>query len=89
MSKQQMTAKPAAAKPGAAPAARADGSAGAVAALAAGTGSGIDPLMELKPGSEDIRRRAYERFLARQAQGLPGGPDDDWLAAERELNGRG
>jgi hypothetical protein len=58
------------------------------AVSSAATLGGIDPLMELKPGSEDIRRRAYERFLARQASGLPGSPDDDWFQAERDLNAR-
>jgi Protein of unknown function (DUF2934) len=34
---------------------------------------------------EDIRRRAYEIYLARGEQ--PGRDLDDWLAAERELEG--
>jgi hypothetical protein len=34
---------------------------------------------------EDIRRRAYEIYLARGEQ--PGCDLDDWLAAERELEG--
>ncbi len=32
---------------------------------------------------EEIRRRAYEIYLARDGQ--PGGELDDWLQAEREL----
>jgi len=34
---------------------------------------------------EDIRRRAYEIYLARGEQ--PGRDLDDWLAAEREFEG--
>jgi hypothetical protein len=35
---------------------------------------------------EEIRRRAYERYLARGGSGASGGSDlDDWLDAEREL----
>jgi hypothetical protein len=34
---------------------------------------------------EDIRRRAYEIYLARGEQ--PGRDLDDWLQAERELEG--
>jgi hypothetical protein len=34
---------------------------------------------------EEIRRRAYEIYLARGEQ--PGGELDDWLQAERELEG--
>jgi hypothetical protein len=33
---------------------------------------------------EEIRRRAYEIYLARDGQ--PGGELDDWLQAERELD---
>lgn len=32
---------------------------------------------------DEIRLRAYERFLARQ--GAPGDPHDDWCCAEREV----
>jgi hypothetical protein len=35
---------------------------------------------------EDIRRRAYEIYLERGAE-QPGGELDDWLQAERELEG--
>lgn len=34
---------------------------------------------------DEIRRRAYARFLARE--GAPGSAVDDWLAAEREVRG--
>lgn len=36
---------------------------------------------------EQIRRRAYELFLARGGQ--PGRDFEDWLQAERELKARG
>jgi len=35
------------------------------------------------PSHEQIRRRAYEKYLERD--GLPGDALDDWLRAEREL----
>jgi hypothetical protein len=38
-----------------------------------------------KSGHEEIRRRAYEIYLERGGQ--PGGEIDDWLQAERELEG--
>jgi hypothetical protein len=41
------------------------------------------------PSQEEIARRAYERFLAREERGQDGSPEDDWLAAEEELRGRG
>jgi hypothetical protein len=34
-------------------------------------------------GDEEIRRRAYERYLARGSE--PGDEVEDWLAAEREM----
>lgn len=37
----------------------------------------------LGPTDDQIRRRAYERFLERG--GAPGSELDDWLEAEREL----
>ena len=44
-------------------------------------------LSVLSPSNEDIAKRAYEKFLARD---LAHGFDrDDWLAAERELLARG
>jgi hypothetical protein len=39
-----------------------------------------------KPSCEEIRLRAYEIYLERG--GLPGAELDDWLQAERELDGR-
>ena len=39
-----------------------------------------------KSAHEEIRRRAYEIYLERGGQ--PGGEIDDWLQAERELEGR-
>jgi hypothetical protein len=38
-----------------------------------------------KSANEEIRRRAYEIYLGRGGQ--PGGEMDDWLQAERELEG--
>ncbi len=38
------------------------------------------------PIEEQIRRRAYEIYLARGA--VPGDPMKDWLQAERELKGK-
>jgi hypothetical protein len=37
-------------------------------------------------GCEEIRQRAYEIYLERGS--LPGNELDDWLQAERELDGR-
>ena len=43
--------------------------------------------MGSEPNEEDIRMRAYHRFLERG--GAPGNDFEDWLEAERELkNGR-
>ena len=39
-----------------------------------------------KSAHEEIRRRAYEIYLERGGQS--GGEIDDWLQAERELEGR-
>jgi len=38
-----------------------------------------------EPSDEDIRKRAYERYLARGAN--DGADFEDWLAAEQELRG--
>ena len=35
---------------------------------------------------DEIRRRAYEIFLERG--GIPGNQNDDWVAAEREIQAR-
>ena len=45
-------------------------------------GSAIDG----EPSREEIAMRAYEIFLARG--GEPGGQEEDWLLAERELRAR-
>jgi hypothetical protein len=42
--------------------------------------------MSLQPSEEDIRRRAYQRYLERG--GGHGRHFDDWLEAERELRSR-
>jgi hypothetical protein len=42
--------------------------------------------VENRARAEDIRRRAYEIYLERGAE-QPGGELDDWLQAERELEG--
>ena len=39
-----------------------------------------------RPNEDDIRRRAYHRYLERG--GAPGSDFDDWLEAERELMSR-
>jgi len=39
-----------------------------------------------EPSEEEIRLRAYQRYLERG--GRHGGHFDDWLAAERDLKGR-
>jgi len=41
--------------------------------------------MGSEPSEEDIRLRAYQRYLSRGGQ--HGGDFDDWLHAERELKG--
>ena len=38
---------------------------------------------KIKPSDDDIRVRAYHRFLERGAG--PGGDFDDWLEAEKDL----
>lgn len=43
---------------------------------------------ELKPATDQIRRRAYEIYTQRLAQGLRGSPETDWFQAERELTSR-
>jgi Protein of unknown function (DUF2934) len=42
--------------------------------------------MGSEPSEEDIRLRAYQRFLERG--GTHGQDQDDWIKAERELRGR-
>jgi hypothetical protein len=43
--------------------------------------------MASEPSEQDIRMRAYQRFLERGAR--HGADFDDWLTAERELRSRG
>lgn len=45
-------------------------------------------LREVKPTEEQVRRRAYELYLARASRGESGCEADDWAAAERELSSR-
>ncbi len=40
---------------------------------------------EVKPSSDQIRRRAYEIYARRLATGAHGTAESDWLEAEREL----
>lgn len=37
-----------------------------------------------KPTADQIRKRAYELYLARR--GVGGSPEQDWIKAERELS---
>ncbi len=45
-----------------------------------------------KPASrateEQVRVRAYQIFLSRQREGVPGDPVSDWVRAEQELRTR-
>lgn len=42
-----------------------------------------------KPDSEQqVRERAYQIYLARAKEHVPGDPVSDWLRAERELQSR-
>jgi hypothetical protein len=41
---------------------------------------------QFEPTADDIRVRAYHRFLERG--GRPGNDFEDWLEAEKELKGR-
>ncbi len=42
-------------------------------------------IREIKPASDDIRRRAYELYCQRNAKGTRGTPEEDWAHAERDL----
>ena len=53
-------------------------------ARAAAAGPASTPAAE--PSADDIRRRAYERYLERG--GRHGHHFDDWLAAEKELRSK-
>lgn len=37
---------------------------------------------------EQVRQRAYQIFLSRQREGVPGDPISDWVRAEQELRAR-
>lgn len=39
-------------------------------------------------GMDEIRTRAFEIYQKRRVTGAPGGPESDWLQAERELRAR-
>ena len=76
----------------------AEAEAGAMARVPKGNGEGrsrrnpLEPPGLVEPGStkgptaEQIRRRAYDIYVARG--GVPGDPVADWLQAERELRGK-
>ena len=46
-------------------------------------GAAHAPLATARPSDEEIRLRAYHRYLERG--GSPGGDFDDWLEAEQDL----
>ena len=46
-------------------------------------GAAPAPVVASTPSDEEIRVRAYHRFLERGAS--PGGDFDDWLEAEKDL----
>ncbi len=66
-----------------------------VTAAAVSTKEVVAPPVEVKqsagspagqrPSADEVRRRAYEIYLRRRVTGSPGGPESDWLQAEREL----
>jgi hypothetical protein len=37
---------------------------------------------------EQVRQRAFQIFMSRQREGVPGDPVTDWLRAEQELRNR-
>jgi hypothetical protein len=41
-----------------------------------------------RAGEEQVRQRAYQIFLSRQREGVPGDPVSDWVRAEQELRNR-
>jgi hypothetical protein len=48
----------------------------------------LDIQREVKPATDEIRRRAYEIYLERMHRGDPGSPESDWGRAEVELRRR-
>ena len=79
MSAQGFAKKPVAAAPAPAPTAPAKPS-------PTGGFAGARPSsVELKFSPHAVRRRAYEVYTKRIAEGRPGDDQSDWLEAEREL----
>ena len=58
---------------------------GTIARAVTGTESSVSRSMGSEPSDEDIRMRAYQRYLERGAN--DGQDFEDWLTAERELKG--
>ena len=54
--------------------------------------AGIPPETAHRPeagfSEEQVRKRAYQIFLSRQREGVPGDPISDWVRAEQELRVR-
>lgn len=48
----------------------------------------MDIQREVKPPTDEVRRRAYEIYLQRTQRGEPGSPESDWGRAELELRQR-
>lgn len=46
------------------------------------------PRPEARTTEEQVRQRAYQLFLSRQREGVPGDPITDWVRAEQELRNR-
>ena len=46
------------------------------------------PAPAARAAEEQIRTRAYQIFLSRQREGVPGDPVSDWVRAEQELRSR-
>lgn len=59
---------------------------GTIARAVSGNQSSASRPMGSEPSDDDIRTRAYQRYLERG--GNHGMDFEDWLAAERELRGR-
>jgi hypothetical protein len=47
------------------------------------------PMHRARATEEQIRQRAYEIYLSRIREDVPGDPATDWLRAEQELRNRG
>lgn len=46
------------------------------------------PMLKARNPEEQVRQRAYEIFLSRQREEVPGDPVSDWVRAEQELRNR-